>query len=157
MRDLETMRMALTAAETGLVVYATVHTNSAAKAVDRIIDAFPAQEQEQVRIVSCRRSSEEWSPSSSSARRAADAFRRSRSCSGRRPSRTPSARARPPTSTTRSRRARARMISMDQSLTELVKNGIVEHDEALERDRQGELQDVSRETERVGRILDFRF
>jgi twitching motility protein PilT len=51
MRDLETMRMALTAAETGLLVFATVHTNSAAKAVDRIIDAFPAAEQEQVRIV----------------------------------------------------------------------------------------------------------
>jgi twitching motility protein PilT len=51
MRDLETMRMALTAAETGLLVFATLHTNSAAKAVDRIIDAFPADEQEQVRIV----------------------------------------------------------------------------------------------------------
>jgi twitching motility protein PilT len=51
MRDLETMRMALTAAETGLLVFATLHTNSAAKAVDRIIDAFPANEQEQIRIV----------------------------------------------------------------------------------------------------------
>jgi twitching motility protein PilT len=51
MRDLETMRMALTAAETGLLVFATLHTNSAAKAVDRIIDAFPASEQEQIRIV----------------------------------------------------------------------------------------------------------
>ncbi|HVE66940.1 MAG TPA: type IV pilus twitching motility protein PilT, partial [Thermoanaerobaculia bacterium] len=51
MRDLETMRMALTAAETGLLVFATLHTNSAAKAVDRIIDAFPATEQEQIRIV----------------------------------------------------------------------------------------------------------
>ena len=51
MRDLETMRMALTAAETGLLVFATLHTNSAAKAVDRIIDAFPAIEQEQIRIV----------------------------------------------------------------------------------------------------------
>jgi len=51
MRDLETMRMALTAAETGLLVFATLHTNSAAKAVDRIIDAFPAAEQEQIRIV----------------------------------------------------------------------------------------------------------
>jgi twitching motility protein PilT len=51
MRDLETMRMALTAAETGLLVFATVHTNSAAKAVDRIIDSVPAAEQEQVRIV----------------------------------------------------------------------------------------------------------
>jgi len=51
MRDLETMRMALTAAETGLLVFATLHTNSAAKAIDRIIDAFPAMEQEQVRVV----------------------------------------------------------------------------------------------------------
>ena len=51
MRDLETMRMALAAAETGLLVFATLHTNSAAKAVDRIIDAFPASEQEQIRTV----------------------------------------------------------------------------------------------------------
>ena len=51
MRDLETIRMALTAAETGLLVFATLHTNSAAKAVDRIIDAFPANEQEQIRTV----------------------------------------------------------------------------------------------------------
>ncbi len=51
MRDLETMRMALTAAETGLLVFATLHTNSAAKAVDRIIDSFPANEQEQIRVV----------------------------------------------------------------------------------------------------------
>lgn len=43
--------MALTAAETGLLVFATLHTNSAAKAVDRIIDAFPASEQEQIRVV----------------------------------------------------------------------------------------------------------
>lgn len=51
MRDLETIRMALMASETGLLVFATLHTNSAAKAVDRIIDAFPASEQEQIRIV----------------------------------------------------------------------------------------------------------
>src|SRR5207253_2164110 len=51
MRDLETIRMALTAAETGLLVFATLHTNSAPKAVDRIIDAFPASEQEQIRVV----------------------------------------------------------------------------------------------------------
>jgi twitching motility protein PilT len=51
MRDLETMRMALSAAETGLLVFATLHTNSAAKAVDRIVDAFPAGEQEQIRTV----------------------------------------------------------------------------------------------------------
>jgi len=51
MRDLETMRMALTAAETGLLVFATLHTNSAAKAVDRIVDAFPPSEQEEMRTV----------------------------------------------------------------------------------------------------------
>jgi twitching motility protein PilT len=51
MRDLETMGMALTAAETGLLVFATLHTNSAARAVDRIVDAFPAGEQEQIRTV----------------------------------------------------------------------------------------------------------
>jgi twitching motility protein PilT len=51
MRDLETIRMALTAAETGLLVFATLHTNSAAKAIDRIIDAFPAAEQDQIRTV----------------------------------------------------------------------------------------------------------
>jgi twitching motility protein PilT len=51
MRDLETIRMTLTAAETGLLVFATLHTNSAAKAIDRIIDAFPHDEQDQIRIV----------------------------------------------------------------------------------------------------------
>ena len=51
LRDLETMTMALQAAETGLLVFATLHTNSAAKAVDRLIDSFPAEEQEQTRTV----------------------------------------------------------------------------------------------------------
>ncbi len=51
LRDLETMRMALHAAETGLLVFGTLHTNSAAKAVDRLIDGFPSEEQEQVRVV----------------------------------------------------------------------------------------------------------
>ena len=51
LRDVETMRMALRAAETGLLVFGTLHTNSAAKAVDRLIDGFPSDEQEQVRIV----------------------------------------------------------------------------------------------------------
>jgi len=45
------MRMALHAAETGLLVFGTLHTNSAAKAVDRLIDGFPSEEQEQVRVV----------------------------------------------------------------------------------------------------------
>ncbi len=51
LRDLDTMSMALRAAETGLLVFGTLHTNSAAKAVDRLIDSFPAEEQEQVRTV----------------------------------------------------------------------------------------------------------
>lgn len=51
MRDLETMQMALSAAETGLLVFGTLHTNSAAKSIDRVIDAFPVSEQEQVRVV----------------------------------------------------------------------------------------------------------
>lgn len=51
LRDLETMGMALHAAETGLLVFGTLHTNSASKAIDRLIDGFPSDEQEQVRIV----------------------------------------------------------------------------------------------------------
>ncbi len=51
LRDLETMSMALQAAETGLLVFGTLHTNSAAKAIDRLIDGFPSEEQEQVRTV----------------------------------------------------------------------------------------------------------
>lgn len=49
MRDLETIRLALTAAETGHLVFATLHTNSAAKAVDRIVDAFPGDEKDMIR------------------------------------------------------------------------------------------------------------
>jgi twitching motility protein PilT len=49
MRDLETMRTALTAAETGHLVIATLHTNDAAQSVDRIIDSFPPHQQSQVR------------------------------------------------------------------------------------------------------------
>jgi twitching motility protein PilT len=49
MRDRETISLALTAAETGHLVFGTLHTNSAHKTVDRIIDTFPADQQEQVR------------------------------------------------------------------------------------------------------------
>jgi twitching motility protein PilT len=49
LRDLETIRLALTAAETGHMVFATLHTSSAAKTIDRIIDVFPAAEKEMVR------------------------------------------------------------------------------------------------------------
>jgi len=51
MRDLETISLALTAAETGQLVFATLHTSSAPKSVDRIIDAFPTAQQNQVRTM----------------------------------------------------------------------------------------------------------
>jgi len=51
MRDLETMQLAITAAETGHLVFATVHTNNAAQTVDRIVDVFPTGQQEQIRIM----------------------------------------------------------------------------------------------------------
>ncbi|XLM22256.1 type IV pilus twitching motility protein PilT [Chromobacterium piscinae] len=49
LRDLETIRLALTAAETGHLVFGTLHTSSAAKTIDRIVDVFPAGEKEMVR------------------------------------------------------------------------------------------------------------
>ena len=51
MRDPETMRLALSAAETGHIVFGTLHTSSAAKTVDRIVDVFPAGEKEMVRAM----------------------------------------------------------------------------------------------------------
>ena len=51
MRDLETISLAMTAAETGHLVLATLHTNSATKTVDRIIDAFPEAQQAQIRVM----------------------------------------------------------------------------------------------------------
>ncbi|WP_291994883.1 type IV pilus twitching motility protein PilT [Candidatus Accumulibacter sp. ACC003] len=49
LRDLETIRLALTGAETGHLVFATLHTSSAAKTIDRVVDVFPAAEKEMVR------------------------------------------------------------------------------------------------------------
>ncbi|MCE0484715.1 MAG: PilT/PilU family type 4a pilus ATPase [Methylacidiphilales bacterium] len=51
MRDLETISLALTAAETGLLVFGTLHTNNARKTVDRMIDVFPSSQQPQVRTM----------------------------------------------------------------------------------------------------------
>ncbi|MEO1751021.1 type IV pilus twitching motility protein PilT [Thiofaba sp. EF100] len=51
MRDLETIRLALTGAETGHLVFGTLHTSSAAKTIDRIIDVFPAAEKDMVRAM----------------------------------------------------------------------------------------------------------
>jgi twitching motility protein PilT len=51
MRDLETISLAISAAEMGNIVFATLHTNSAAKTIDRIIDVFPEDQQEQIRTM----------------------------------------------------------------------------------------------------------
>ena len=51
MRDLETIRLALTAAETGHLVFGTLHTTSAAKTVDRLVDVFPAAEKDMIRTM----------------------------------------------------------------------------------------------------------
>ncbi|MCP4717144.1 MAG: type IV pilus twitching motility protein PilT [Deltaproteobacteria bacterium] len=51
MRDLETISLALTCAELGILVFGTLHTNSAAKTIDRIINAFPSDQQEQTRTM----------------------------------------------------------------------------------------------------------
>ncbi|HPI82871.1 MAG TPA: ATPase, T2SS/T4P/T4SS family, partial [Candidatus Paceibacterota bacterium] len=50
MRDSETMAAAVTAAETGHLVFATLHTNNASQSIDRIIDSFPANQQGQIRL-----------------------------------------------------------------------------------------------------------
>ncbi len=51
MRDLETIQLAMTAAETGHLVFGTLHTNNAPKTVDRIIDVFPQTQQSQIRVM----------------------------------------------------------------------------------------------------------
>ena len=133
MRDLETIRMALTAAETGLLVFGTLHTNSAAKAIDRIIDAFPASEQEQIRIVLAENLravvAQQLLRKRTTGRAAAfevllgstalsNAVREGKISLINNQIQTGKARG---------------MISMDQSLLELVKNGTVTPEEALER------------------------
>jgi twitching motility protein PilT len=133
MRDLETIRMALTAAETGLLVFATLHTNSAAKVIDRVINAFPNEEQDQIRVVL------------SESLRAVIAQQLLRKAGGGRiaafeillgstalsnsirEGKTSLINAQITTGKSRG------MISMDQSLQELVKAGLVSHDQALER------------------------
>ena len=89
MRDLETIRLALTAAETGHLVFGTLHTTSAAKTIDRIIDVFPAAEKEMVRAMlseSLRRG--DFADAVEDRRTAAAASRRTKSWSARPPSAT---------------------------------------------------------------------
>ena len=50
MRDKETISTAVTAAETGHLVFATLHTNSASQTIDRILDSFPSEQQSQIRL-----------------------------------------------------------------------------------------------------------
>ena len=133
MRDLETMRMALTAAETGLLVFATVHTNSAAKAVDRIIDAFPAEEQEQVRIVLAETLrgvvAQQLLRKKGGGRVAAHEVLLGSAALSNAIREGKTALINNMIATGKSRG----MISMDQTLTELVRNDVVEPDEAFER------------------------
>ena len=82
MRDLETIGTALTAAETGHLVFGTLHTQSAPGTVDRIIDVFPAEQQEQVRIMLAGSLQGDHHPGADpDRRRTRAASRRSRSCS----------------------------------------------------------------------------
>jgi twitching motility protein PilT len=133
MRDLETMRMALTAAETGLLVFATLHTNSAAKAVDRIIDAFPASEQEQIRIVLAETIravvAQQLLKKSGSGRIPAFEILLGSSALSNAIREGKTAQINNQIQTGRSRG----MVSMDQSLAELVRQGLVTREAALER------------------------
>jgi twitching motility protein PilT len=133
MRDLETMRMALTAAETGLLVFATLHTNSAAKAVDRIIDAFPASEQEQIRIVLAETVravvAQQLLKKSGSGRIPAFEILLGSSALSNAIREGKTAQINNQIQTGRSRG----MVSMDQSLAELVRQGLVTREAALER------------------------
>jgi twitching motility protein PilT len=88
MRDLETIRLALTAAETGHLVFGTLHTSSAAKTVDRIIDVFPAAEKEMVRSMLSESLRSVISQTCSNARTAAAGLQCTKSCWAHRPSAT---------------------------------------------------------------------
>jgi twitching motility protein PilT len=133
MRDLETIRMAMMAAETGLLVFGTLHTNSSAKAIDRIIDAFPSNEQEQVRVVLAENlravvAQQLLRKKGGGRIPAFEILLGSTALSNSiREGKTSLIQNQIQTGKSRG------MISMDQSLAELVRNGLVESEEALER------------------------
>jgi twitching motility protein PilT len=133
MRDLETIRMALTAAETGLLVFATLHTNSASKVIDRIIDAFPNEEQDQIRIVLSESLkaviAQQLLKKTGGGRIAAfEILLGSTALSNSiREGKTSLINAQIQTGKSRG------MVAMDQSLQELVKAGLVSHEQAFER------------------------
>ena len=124
MRDLETISVALTAAETGHLVFATLHTQDAAQTIDRVIDVFPPHQQQQVRVqlagalqgVVCQTLCQDRGRHGPG-RRHRGAGRHARR------SATSSARARPTRSTRRMQAgAQHGMHTMDQHLAELVQD-----------------------------------
>ena len=133
MRDLERIRFALTLAETGHLVFATLHTNDTSQAVDRMIDVFPGDQQPQIRV----------QLASASRRRlpAADAPRRGglvgrvRGADRNHAGPQPHQGGRRPTScaTRSSPGSEDGMQTLEQSLSELVTSGAVAHDEAVTR------------------------
>ena len=135
MRDLETISVALTAAETGHLVFATLHTQDAAQTIDRIIDVFPPNQQQQVRVqlagalqgVVCQtlcKTARRQGPRGGHRGPGRDARR----------SATSSARARPTRSTRRMQAgAKHGMHTMDQHLAELVRKGRITYEVGLEK------------------------
>ena len=125
MRDLETISVALTAAETGHLVFATLHTQDAAQTIDRVIDVFPAHQQAPGPHAARRRHPGRRLPDAApSAPTPRAAPSRPRCSSPRRPSATSSVRARRTRSTRRCRPAPQQgMHTMDQHLADLVKTG----------------------------------
>jgi len=125
--------MALTAAETGLLVFATLHTNSAAKVIDRVINAFPNEEQDQIRVVLSESLkaviAQQLLRKTGGGRIAAfEVLLGSTALSNSiREGKTSLINAQIQTGRSRG------MISMDQSLQDLVKAGLVTHEQALER------------------------
>ena len=108
MRDLETISLALTAAETGHLVFATLHTKSAPKTIDRIIDAFPPAQQQQVRVQLAEALQGVVSSSCSRRRTRRDGWPPSRSWWRPWPSATSSGKGRPTRCLPRSRRVPSR-------------------------------------------------
>ena len=134
MRDLETIHMALTAAETGHLVFGTLHTQSAPQTVDRIIDVFPPEQQGQVRVMLATTLqavvTQQLVPGADGASRAVAAEVLVATPAVRNLIREGKGFQIP---TQMQAGGQFGMVTMDQSLCELVKRGTVSHDMALER------------------------
>ena len=132
MRDPETIPTALTIAETGHLVFSTLHTNDAGQALDRIVDVFPGEQQAQIRVQLAGSLDRHRLPAPPAAhrRRAGRRVRGAR----RRPTRcaTSSARARPASCATRERPGRKYgMQTLERSSRDLVTSGVVDYEEAI--------------------------